>query len=460
MGGEEKKRRPEGSRAVSQERGTITFPQTTPAAEHVQRLEEERTEFSPSCPEERTAGERTPPRPLQLDISNFSGERYFSEYPPPFDWLLKGSLRAQALGAMIGAPGSGKSTAAAQLVVAVAAGLPWLGAWEPATPGRAMYLTAEDDDAVLHRRIHHALKTLPEAFQEQAARNVYAVPVSGTVALCRGVGGDVVKTAALADLRGHLEKLRPALLVLDTFSRFIAVQENDNPTMTAACGILEELCRDFGCSIILLHHTAKTTGALAADDMTLKSALEQTASRGASALAGCVRWQLNLAPLTAKYAVKIIGDDARGRPDGAFLALRVSKKNAGVPEPKYFLERCEHGLLRRVEPEAQEREAQSVEADAEALAAEVRRRAEEGRMPLAASKGYVAFDKWGAERYARAKFHAVDAGTIQEVKKTGGKGFILMPRSRAGESSKSSGESSGVGNIESSRQPELWSFSM
>ena len=426
---ENEKRRPDGVQGGGRARKgeAITFPQPTPDAEHVQRLEEARGEFSPLCPESPTAEERTPPRPLQVDISNFSRERYFSEYPPPFDWLLKGSLRAQALGAMIGAPGSGKSTAAVQLVVAVAAGLPWLGAWEPAAPARAMYLTAEDDDAVLHRRIHHALKTLPEAYQEQAARNVYAVPVSGDVALCRGAGGDVVRTAALADLRGHLEKLRPALLVLDTMARFLPLQENDNPTMTAACGILEELCREYGCAIILLHHTAKTTGALAADDMTLKSALEQTASRGASALAGCVRWQLNLAPLTAKYAVKIIGDDARGRPDGAFLALRVSKKNAGAPEQKYFLERCEHGLLRRVEPVKQEQEAQSVGADAEALAAEVRRRAEEGLPPLAASRGGMDAFGWRVERHKRAKFLALDSGAIQEVKKVGGNGLILTP---------------------------------
>ena len=308
----------------------------------------------------------------------------------------------------------------------MAAGLPWLGAWEPAHEGRALYISAEDDELTLHRRVYHTLKTLPEQAQVQAMKNIFAVPVTGDVALCRGMGGDVIKTDALTDLRAILKEFRPTLLILDTLARFLAVAENDNPAMTAACALLEEVCRDFDCATVLLHHTAKVTGALASDDLSLNTALEQTASRGASALAGCVRWQVNLAPLASKLAVKIIGEDAVGRADGAFLAVRVSKKNCGAPEPKYFLSRCEYGLLRRVEPVAQEQEAQSREADAAALVAEVKRRAEEGLEPLPVSKaGRYAFE-WGETRNKNAVFFAVDSGLLAKQKSSGARGEILM----------------------------------
>ncbi|AMD90239.1 AAA family ATPase [Desulfovibrio fairfieldensis] len=393
------------------------------------QIEQARADFLAACPADPAREESASPvqpRPLQLDISKYSGERYFSEFPPAFDWLLKGSLRCKTLGAMIGAPGSGKSTAAIQLAVAVAAGLPWLGAWEPAHEGRALYISAEDDELTLHRRVHHTLKTLPEQAQVQAMKNIFAVPVTGDVALCRGMGGDVIKTDALTDLRAILKEFRPTLLVLDTLARFLAVAENDNPAMTAACALLEEVCRDFDCATVLLHHTAKVTGALASDDLSLNTALEQTASRGASALAGCVRWQVNLAPLASKLAIKIIGEDAVGRADGAFLAVRVSKKNCGAPEPKYFFSRCEHGLLRRVEPVAQEQEAQSREADAAALVAEVKRRAEEGLEPLPVSKaGRYAFE-WGETRNKNAVFFAVDSGLLAKQKSSGARGEILM----------------------------------
>lgn len=399
---------------------------TAPQNIYENQLQQARASFLASCPEAPTAEERTPLPPLQVDVTRFTGQRYFSEYPPPFDWLLKGSLRRRSLGAIIGAPGSGKSTVAIQLAVAVAAGLPWLGTWEPITAGCVLYLSAEDDEAVLHRRVHHALKALPEHAQGQAAQNVYAVPVCGDVALCRGMGGNIAETSALADLRALVGKCRPELLILDTLARFLLIPENDNPAMTAACALLERICRDFGCTILLLHHTSKTSGALASDELALMGALEQTASRGASALAGCVRWQMNLAPLGAKFAHKIIGDEALGRADGAFLSLRVSKKNCGVPEPKYFLGRCEHGLLRRVEPVAQGREAQSVEADAKALAAEVKRRAEEGLEPLTPSQGGRDIFDWGFPRNRKAVLLALDSGLLKRAKKERGNGEILV----------------------------------
>ena len=40
-----------------------------------------------------------PRRPLQVDLSQFSGIRYLREYPPAFDWLLDKSFRLNSLGA-------------------------------------------------------------------------------------------------------------------------------------------------------------------------------------------------------------------------------------------------------------------------------------------------------------------------------------------------------------------------
>ena len=63
-----------------------------------------------------------PRRPLQVDLSQFSGIRYLREYPPAFDWLLDKSFRLNSLGALVGPPGSGKGSFAIQLCVAVASG--------------------------------------------------------------------------------------------------------------------------------------------------------------------------------------------------------------------------------------------------------------------------------------------------------------------------------------------------
>ena len=62
-------------------------------------------------------------RPLQVDISAFSGPRYLGEYPPRYAWLLDKSLPLACLGAIVGPPGAGKGTFAIQLCIAVAAGV-------------------------------------------------------------------------------------------------------------------------------------------------------------------------------------------------------------------------------------------------------------------------------------------------------------------------------------------------
>ena len=45
-----------------------------------------------------------PRRPLQVDLSQFSGVRYLREYPPAFDWLLDRELSPEQSGGHRGLP--------------------------------------------------------------------------------------------------------------------------------------------------------------------------------------------------------------------------------------------------------------------------------------------------------------------------------------------------------------------
>lgn len=375
-------------------------------------------------------------RPLQVDLSHFSGIRYLREYPPAFDWLLDKSFRLNSLGAIVGPPGAGKGSLAIQLCVAVASGTSLVDAWHTAAPEPVVYLSAEDDALTIHRRVYHALEQLPEDLREQAAANFYGIPVHGGVNLCRVVGGVVEATANYEDLRDILDAIRPRLLVLDTLARFSGVDENDNPVMTAFCGLLEGLIDAYGCNIILLHHSNKTSGDLIEDPKELAKALTQTAMRGASALAGCIRWGMLVAPLGAALAQKRIGEPATGKYDGAFLAVRVGKKNSGGPEPRYYLGRDEHGLLYRIAPDARQEEGDVVW-DAHQLAEEVERRQRTGEKPLSVSKGGQEAFGWGISRSNKARERAVQMGLLVEIKTLGKKGKILSTSSQCSESSES-----------------------
>lgn len=370
-------------------------------------------------------------RPLaSLNLDDFSGTYFCGTTPPSYRYLLNKSLGQGDLGALIGPPGAGKGQFSIQMCAAVAAGHPVLGTWRPVEAVRTMFLSAEDPPDVLHRRVHHTIKTLPEQCRGTAAENIRAVSVRGQVFLCVGRGSDVYKTPHFHDLRALVGGFKPKLLVLDTLARFCGVDTDvDNLGVTTACGFIEELCSEFDCTIIILHHTHKGAGALAKDAGGLAAALEQTASRGATGLTGAVRWQMNLAPLAAGFATKTIGEDAIGRPDGSCLAVRVSKKNYGPPEPHYFLTRGEQGILRRVDPLGleQKRDA-SIEDDANDIAEEVRRRANLGLDPLPASTaGRLAFG-WGDMRNQRATTAAIDSGFVTRKKREKGKGEILVEK--------------------------------
>jgi hypothetical protein len=365
-------------------------------------------------------------RPLQAVPE--SAERFLRDHPPAFDWLLRQSLRRSCLGVIAGPPGAGKGTLALQLCSSIAACSTALNIWDVTCSGLSLYLSAEDDMSVIHRRLHHALRLLPHEKQHDAASRIFALSVSGCVNLCRNdrnIG--LHKTQNFSDLRNMIGMIRPEIVVLDTLSRFSGIEENDNPSMTSFCGFLEELIAEFQCNVIVIHHTNKGAADCIDNEQSLGLALSQTAVRGASALLGCVRWALVLAPLSAKLAVKLVGEDAEGKPDSSFVAVRVSKKNSGSPESRHFLARGEHGLLHRVNPSLQGRGAGDALSDAQLLADKIRELHKTGMdLPSVSQAGEKLFS-WGYPRSVRAVENALALGLLEKIGKTKGSGQILAP---------------------------------
>ncbi len=386
--------------------------------------------------EDNSAEQEESKRPFaSLDFEKASGSFMLNYCPQNYDWLIEQSLRRTCIGIIVGAPGCGKGTFILQLLTAIASGGKFLNTWKVKQALRCVYISAEDDNLVIHKRLRHALKQLPESIQCEAAHNIYAFAVHGNVALY----ADGKVTANFKDLKKLIERCRPHVVVLDTVARFFNINENDNPSMTQALGYLEELCQKYQINFILIHHTAKSSGAIAQDKAVLHAGLEQTALRGFTALTGSARWQLNMMSLSRGLAGKIIGKGAGQRNDGAYVALRVCKKNAGHPENIVYAQRGEHGLLQYVEPSKEEQQAQSVEGDATALVGEIKRRAEEKLPPLPASKAGKMVFPWGQDRNDRATQFAIDSGKIIRKKKDKGSGKVLLlvesPESLSPESS-------------------------
>ena len=69
---------------------------------------------------------------------------------PPRQWLVHHVVPSGNVTLLMGDGATGKSTLGLQLAVARALGKPWIGLG--AVAGRTLYLSAEDDEAELHRR--------------------------------------------------------------------------------------------------------------------------------------------------------------------------------------------------------------------------------------------------------------------------------------------------------------------
>ena len=131
---------------------------------------------------------------------------------------------------------------ALDLALTVAAGLPWNG--EETRSGFVVYLAAEGADHVLRRAdawcAMHGLSDVPDWFRW----------IDQPVML-----NDAHEQAGLiADLRTLPEP--PVLVVVDTYARCLAGNENATEDAAAAVRALDRMRVEFGCARLVIHHTA------------------------------------------------------------------------------------------------------------------------------------------------------------------------------------------------------------
>lgn len=177
--------------------------------------------------------------------------------PTPKPFVMPGFAPARELTLATGAGGANKSTFGQQLATCVAAGVPMLGL--DVMAGKALYITAEDDDDRLHWMQAHICRALGVRMADLAGRL--------HLASLRGRLGNELATF------DHEGKLRPApsfqmlkatieatgaeLVVLDNAAHLFAGNENDRQQVTAFVNLLYSLCRDLGVTVILVAHSNK-----------------------------------------------------------------------------------------------------------------------------------------------------------------------------------------------------------
>lgn len=202
----------------------------------------------------------------------------FSSAPAPISWLVKRWVQDKALIMVHGPSGGGKTFVVLDWCLRMASGTPdWLG--QKVKPGNVVYLAGEG---------HHGLKARVAAWKH------YHQAKSLTMWLSRD-GCDLNTPQGYIKVVEQVRQLPsgPKLIVVDTLHRFLAGDENsaqDAKTMLDACNAL---MRDFGCSVILVHHTGVSDEA-------------QHRARGSSAWRGALDIEISIVPAKDDAPMQIV----------------------------------------------------------------------------------------------------------------------------------------------------------
>lgn len=170
------------------------------------------------------------------------------ETPGPFvlsaarPYVLKRLLVAGDVGAIVGAPGVGKSLIGPRLAYAVAKGESVFGL--KARQGGVFYVAAED---------HHGMRARKDALWLEHGDAPNFALVGGVTSLFPG--SDDLKA-----LRVAVKERRPALVVIDTLAMaFPGLKENEADAMGQVVAAARALTK-WGAAVVLIHHDTKDGG--------------------------------------------------------------------------------------------------------------------------------------------------------------------------------------------------------
>ncbi|MGN6739598.1 AAA family ATPase [Dyella sp.] len=198
----------------------------------------------------------------------------------PVAWHIKRWLQAEALIMVHGPSGAGKTFLVIDWCMHIANGMPdWLG--NRVKSGSVVYLAGEGHKGLRQRlqawAVHHG--TAGKA--EDMAMSRSGCDLDSQEGLARVI--DAIRSSGV----------KPCLIVVDTLHRFMRGDENtakDAGAMIANCDALKQ---EFGCSVLLVHHTGNAAEA-------------QHRARGSSAWRGALDVEIGVQPPPAGESAIVV----------------------------------------------------------------------------------------------------------------------------------------------------------
>ncbi|WP_394153374.1 AAA family ATPase [Loktanella salsilacus] len=215
----------------------------------------------PDYPKDRDGYQPAPRGPVIIQPGAERKSRFYSAADlkgkpiKALDWAVDGMIPKKTVTLFSGDGGTGKSLLALQLSASVSAGAMWMG--RRVATGPVIYMTAEDDNDELQRRINAIsdASNIPlDAMKQLTLRSLAGedalLAIDSQVAL--------IQSELFNELEQRADAESPELIVIDTLADVYPANENDRAKVRQFIGILRGLALRQNCAVLLLGHPSLT----------------------------------------------------------------------------------------------------------------------------------------------------------------------------------------------------------
>ncbi len=193
----------------------------------------------------------------QRSLPWFAASSLAGQPVPDRLWNVQDWIPSRDITLWGGDGGTGKSLLAFHLSCCTALGRPWLG--RAVTSGGAIYVSAEDDRAELHRRLDAIARAEGVGMEELDRLTVLSLAGrSAILAAPQPRGNLLAATSLFTDLEARVAEERPTIVCLDTLSDMWSGDENNRAQARQFIGLLRGLALRQGCALVLLAHPSLT----------------------------------------------------------------------------------------------------------------------------------------------------------------------------------------------------------
>ena len=165
--------------------------------------------------------------------------------PDAPQWLVRDLWTTAAVGVIGGSPKVGKSWFGLDLAVSVASGTPALGRFPVEATGPALVYLAEDALPRVRDRVAHLCRH----------RGLHLSRLDLQVVTADRLRLDTERDQLALDQT--VQRIRPALLLLDPLVRLHSLDENSASDISSLLGFLRAINRRYQLALVLVHHMAK-----------------------------------------------------------------------------------------------------------------------------------------------------------------------------------------------------------